>query len=222
MDNMSIQIDFSSYMTVDGYLCPNAVPSGTVRGADNEPCFTSEYYIIKQKNNDLSTTDIIKYLSLIQGCINSDGYLTRAPGDTTLGNPDNSFGVYAGLVVLNQTLPVKYYWELLRMPQLYFTSLCASKSVKWYKPWQWPLHVISAVIIALSCMNTDTNNTDARRLSWLLIQATKPYSFLCSLASKIWFKRLHKDYANGLKDVYGIYYYPQGLNNNPYSKWVIE
>ena len=51
----------------------------------------------------------------------------------------------------------------------------------------------------------------------------KKTSLMCWLASKIWMWRLKKDYPNKMNDVAALYYYPQDLDQNPYSKyWVSE
>lgn len=219
---MSVKDDFSSYMTMGGYLCPNQVPPCTVRGCDNQPLFTSEYYIILQRNSQLIDSDIVKYKTLIESCVNSDGYLTRAPGDDSLGNPDNHAGVYAGYAQLAIKVPFKFYWQLLRQPQLYYAHLVNKLSLLSYiflYPLLIPLEIISAIVILTSCIGTDPGSTDPRILSWCLIQATVNRSFLCRLASKVWYNRLHSTYSNGMNSVAGTYFQPSGLNNNPYSTY---
>jgi hypothetical protein len=71
-------------------------------------------------------------------------------------------------------------------------------------------------------MGVPTNETDPRLLGWHLQDCLKKVSLSCYLASLIFMWRLKKDYVNGIKDVASIYYYPQGLNQNPYSKWWVS
>jgi hypothetical protein len=217
---MSITSDFFPYVDGNGLLCPNPVPPGTIRGSDNGTCFTSEFLLeLIPQETSVPPGTASTYFAAIQRCVNSSGYLTRAPGDTTLGNPDDHYGVYAALVAYDMPPFFKFYWQLLRMPQLFFASRCAEGAPKWYKPYYWPLAIITAVIIGVSNINDSTSDSNSRRLAYLLTVATIPYSFLCRLATKVWTKRLLKDYPNGMKDVYGVYFQPNGIGNNPYSKW---
>lgn len=66
------------------------------------------------------------------------------------------------------------------------------------------------------------DDTDARKLAYITWQYLKTKSWAWNLAYKIWCWKLLKDYKNGMKDVYGIYYkYP----DHPiitYSKPIIE
>lgn len=219
---MSIVDDFRPYIDANGLLCPAPVPAGTIRGSDNGPCFTSEFLLeFMPQQSNVTFGESSAYFGAIQKCVNSDGYLTRAPGDTTLGNPDDHYGVYAALVTYNLPPFFKFYWQLIRMPQLFFASRCAANEPKWYKPYYWPLAIITALVILLSNINDSASDTDSRRLAYLLTVAIAPYSLLCRLATKVWHKRLLKTYPNGMKDVYGVYFQPNGTGNNPYSKWSI-
>jgi hypothetical protein len=69
----------------------------------------------------------------------------------------------------------------------------------------------------LSCIDTATDNTDARRLAWHLGNNVSKVSLLNWIAYKIWLTRLKKAYPNEMNGVAAIYYQPQG--NNPYAKW---
>jgi hypothetical protein len=109
-----------------------------------------------------------------------------------------------------------------RQFQMIFAALCASGIHKWWKIWHLPLALYTALVITVSCIGAQLDDYDARRLSWALIQATKEDSFLCRLASKIWYRRLHKDYPNGMRDIASGYYNPHGLTENPFAKYWIE
>ena len=134
------------------------------------------------------------------------------------------------LTFMDSTTPGKLgNWDafMFRQPQLIACMVSAAFPSLW-NPIHWLARIsahlfywYAAVVIALSCMNTPTSDTDARRLAWHLIEATAPTSMLCWIASKIWFKRLYKDYPTGMQGVAAIYYQPNG--NNPYQKyWVTE
>lgn len=214
---MSIQDDFKPYVDGNGLLAPNVVPSGTKRGSDNGPMFTSEYFITLFYNLE-PMVGKNSYQNLIALCIGEDKELHRAPGDSSPDEVDDYYAAYSAHVTLEIVPQFKLPVRLWRQPQLLYASLCARKDP--FRILSYPLAVFTAIIIATSCMFTPVSNTDARRLSWHLIEATKHYSQLCYWASKLWFKRLHKDYGpSGMKAVAGIYYEPKGLNNNPYSKY---
>lgn len=208
-----IREDIKPYLTVDGFVCPDVVPPGTVRGCDNQPYFTSDYYMLLARLKMAGSADAVKYSWLITGCIGDDKELHRAPDDESSDEVDDYYGVYAALVQFNTISGTfKLPFRLWRQPQLLAASLCASKSVKFYHA---PLFLIAALVIATSCINTPIYDSDSRRLCWSLIQAVSPFSWMCRLASKVWTRRLNKHYANGMKDVMTIYFGP----NHPIAKY---
>lgn len=74
----------------------------------------------------------------------------------------------------------------------------------------WPLYAYTAIIIFTSCIGVDPNNCDARRLSWHLVQATRPVSLLCRFASAFWYHRLYNTYGlSGMRNVAAHYYKDQ-------------
>lgn len=216
---MTIKNDFASYLDGNGLLSPSPITSGVLRGSDNGPMFTSEFYIILDKNKALDSKDVKTYTAKIADCI-SGNELSRAPGDTTLDAPDDYYGVYSGFVTLGIkptfNLPVSLY----RQPQLLFAALCANYGR--VALLAFPLTIYTALVIATANMLDPPEESNNRRLAWHLIQATAPFSMLCKLASKLWYRRLRKNYPNGMKDVAALYYLPHGLNNNPYSTYWID
>lgn len=208
-----IRSDIQPYLTVDGYVCPSQVPQGTIRGCDNQPYFTSDYYMLLERLNLSGSGDMAKYSSLINSCIGSDKELHRAPNDVSPDEVDDYYGVYAALVqYCSMVGKFELPYRLWRQPQLLAASLCANKSVKFY---HFPLFFIAALVIATSCINVPTNDSDSRRLCWSLIQAVSPFSWLCRLAAKIWTIRLYKHYPNGMRDVMTTYFGP----NHPIAKY---
>jgi disulfide oxidoreductase YuzD len=81
-----------------------------------------------------------------------------------------------------------------------------------------PLMLYTSIVIATSCVNAPASNTDARRLSWLLIQSVKTKSWFCRLVSKLWYNRLYKVFPNGMKDVAKEYY----RDNHPFQRYWID
>lgn len=223
---MSVRDDFLEYWDGNGLVAPNPVPAGTKQGSDNSPMFTSEYYIMLKKNNQIIFQDLRMYPILIKSCIGLDNELHRAPNE--LDQPDtvdDYYGVYSGMKNLHLKPTFKLPLRLWRQPQL-AAAMISAKFPSFINPVDFcirlvamPLFLIAAITLLISCINTPIDNTDARRLSWHLWQATKSTSLMCYLAGKVWLKRLYKDYPNGMKGVAAIYYKPSP--DNPYSKWWI-
>lgn len=119
----------------------------------------------------------------------------------------------------------KISWKsfLWRQPQLLYANLCAANKTHRLNIFQWPLAIYSAGTIAISCMNLKPGESDAPRLNWLLIEATRYDSWLCNLASKIWWKRMRKFYGvetnrEAIRKNASIYYGEE----HPFTKYWIE
>lgn len=109
---------------------------------------------------------------------------------------------------------------LWRQPQLIGAFLAAASKPTWlskaaFKIIGQPFFLCAAISIAVSCRGTPVSDTDARRLSWLLIQSTAPASWMCRWAAKGWYERLYNDFERGMKDV-AVVYYQAG---HPFSKY---
>ena len=247
--SMGIREDFQSYFDGNRLLSNQPVLPGTVRASDNGICFSSEYLATLKKNNAISDIDIAQFLNAIKKCIDSNGLLNRAPNDSDLEGPDDYYSLLNALFEIKETSIARgFLWNmfryfgsfdntnpgkwttqscLIRQPQLFCAIVNAAFPSLW-NPFHWlirllahPFYLAAAITIAISCYNTPTDQADPRRLSWSLQNHVKKRSVWCYLASLIWKRRLKKDYPNQMKDVAGIYYFPKGLNQNPYSKWWI-
>lgn len=117
-----------------------------------------------------------------------------------------------------------------RQPQL-MAAMISAAFPSWLNPLHilirtlaFPLYLVAAVSIFISCINTPANSADPRRLSWHLLQTVCPVSLMCKFASLFWYHRLYSVYGQaGMKGVAAVYYQPKGMNANPYSKyWVSE
>lgn len=219
---MSIQDEFKPYKDGNGLMAPSPVPLGVMRGSDNGPMFTSEYFILLERNEQAGPEDDLAYINSIKSCITPNGYLHRAPDDPTQDAIDDYLGVLAAFEELG--LPVslgsrfRLPLPLWRFPQLVYVYLL-NKGVP--SLLMFPLIIITAIILATSCLGTPINQADPRRLNWLLWQATKRKSRLCDLSGKSWYKRQQKAYGSEqvMSRVAGYYYQPYGLDMNPYSKY---
>lgn len=190
------------YIDGNGLISPNLADAKHQRSSDNSVLFASEYIVLSLKLG----YPVDKRLDAIQACIGSDGELHRAPGDTTPDAPDDYYGAYASYVSLNIVpkfhLPIRL-WQ----PALLFASRCAQQDFKRYKPYYIPLALLTAFIIGFSCMNAPKDQSTPRILAYLLTQATKA-SLLCRIGTYFFKRKLLKDYPEGMKSVYGIFFEP--------------
>jgi hypothetical protein len=211
---MSLRSTIASY--VDGNNLVMSYPYDGVykRGSDNGTMFTSEYYILLKRVGELLPTDKIEFMTKMSQCI-VDNTLHRAPDDLSPDVTDNYHGVLAACKQLGvKSIPwmiIKHPWQVLRLGQAQILAMAwAGTGLPAFL--FFPFFVYSALVIATSCINVDAGDSDSRRLSWLLIQATAGSSVLCWLASKLWYRRLFKTYPRGMQDVYDLYYQPKGVH----------
>lgn len=247
---MSIRDEIESYIDGNGLVAPNLVDPGSGAASDNGPMFTSEYYIILAKSGLLTEADKQRFNILISQCIDKNDMLNRFPINqpSRQEGPDDYLGVLNACKHLGITdIPRKFLFTtlihlgflnneneelfslrsfLIRQPQLLATMFSAAFP-SLFNPLHillrllgFPFYLIAALVIALSCINTDPYDTDSRRLSWHLLQITKGTSLLCKLASLLWYHRLHNDYIDGMRSVATIYYHPQG--QHPFSRYWID
>lgn len=236
----------ADYTDGNGLVSPKPCSPMLRSASDNGVMYTSELIIMLVYDNQ--KIPALPSIAL-SSCI-SDGLLYRHPvaqGGQQEG-PDDYYGLIAALKVskspytaarilggvikyrgfLNNVNPGVKTWDsfLIRQPQL----LCAMITAAFpsmvnpmhylVRLFFFPLYVYTALIIATSCLFAPKTDTDARRLSWLLVQTVKNTSILCKLASLIWYRRLYKHFPGGMKDVAAIYYQPPG--QHPFAKYWID
>lgn len=236
-NNMSLRDEIEQFREGNGLIAPQPNPTHIDRTCDNGVMFFCEYYILLKRNGLLTIGDIQDFEGQLQRCMVKPGLVARVPGDTGYEAPDDYYALYAACVelecyelgkeVLNWGLSHEgsfnthepNLWTtdtfLWRQPQLYFANLCAANEVNVF---HLPFALISSIIILFSCLRANPQDADSRRLAWLLVRATSPFSWLCRQASKIWFKRLYKTYPNGMKDVAKLYYNP----SHPFIKYWVD
>jgi hypothetical protein len=248
--SMGIRDDFSNYIDGNGLNTPLPGTWTTDQnGSDNGPLFTSIYYILLNKNGQLTDQDKLSYASKINQCIGSD-LLNRVPvgQNDGLEGPDDLYGTLSGCIELGNTEiprkllwgcikykgslyntdPGKWQWQAFLIRQLGLLAAMVSAAFpSLVNPLHWlvrlichPLFIFSALVIGFSNMSENVTDTDTRQLTWTLQNNLKKTSLWCWLASKVWFWRLKKYYGPSLmKSVAAVYYSPNGLDKNPYSKW---
>lgn len=115
--------------------------------------------------------------------------------------------------LLNLFRGPRYYWNN-QSPQLFcftgwfgrspgfmaYLKLCAGKPL--YIGWLWIL--IGQFIGSFS----DTSDTDATKLPYILWQLLKDKNYFWRMAYKLWCWKLMRKYPNGMQDVYARYYDP--------------
>jgi hypothetical protein len=226
------EIDFS-YTDMYGLVAPRRVDFKE-RGSDNGVLFTNLYYGLLKQLKQGRIEDWEKWKALMRTCFNQDGVLCRVPGDTGQEGPDDYLGLLYGCTVFrdiefprklvdigyqhygcfNNSRTTSFSWVscLWRQPQIYTAMLAASYKLRLR---HLPLVIYTALLIALSNRRSEYGNSNDRQLNWLLIQIMSPESWLCRLASKVWFRRIQATYKRGYKDVLAIYY----GEDHPFTKY---
>ena len=217
---MTIREDFAPYRDGNGLYAPNPVSPNEMRGSDNGPMYLSEVCLILKANGEFGP-DLRNYFEYaISKCIDTE--LRRAPGDTAPDEIDDYLAVANAIINLEAEIKLPLPFRLYRFPQVIYAVRIANKKTSRWNPLDWCLASYSGLVILLACGNIPRWEADQRRLTWHLIQATQKQSMLCKWASNIWFAKLHSEFANGMRDVAGMYYQPLGLDNNPYSKYWVD
>lgn len=227
-----------AYTDADGLVSPQATQPNQNNASDNGVLFTSDYYVLLARLGQLNDVDYINYSSLIRKkCTTMVGLLNRGPDNTNQEAPDDYYGLFSacqslGLEILpsqiiqygwdnwgnyNNVNPGKFTWVsfLARQPQLICAAYAAARSAPL---WIYPLRVYTAIVIATSCINAPVGDTTSRRLAYHLINTMSPVSEICRIAAKIWFRRLLKDYPNGMQGVNDIYFGP----DHPLAKYMVK
>lgn len=253
---MSIPKDFSDYIDGNGLMTPEPDTSRNqasgLKGSDNGPMYTGEYYVILAKQGVLTDYDKNIFITNINNCIDSNGILNRVPRGQTDGQEqcDDYYGVLNACIHLaNTSIPRTLLWAtlskfgflnnvpgtpnngdnwLIRQPAL-IPSLVSASFPSLSNPLHWftrllflPGYILTAVVIAIACRGDEVSSTDSRRLSWHVMQINKKVSLLCKLTSFIWLKRLYKDYGPLGMRAVAAIYY-NPKNTNPYAKhWITE
>ncbi|CAK9253121.1 unnamed protein product [Sphagnum jensenii] len=249
---MALRDEILPYVDGNDLVAPNPVSPGTLKGSDNGPMFTSEYFIMLLKLGQLIPSDTNDFQNRIGQCVNAAGMLCRVPASQDDGQEevDDYYGVLNGCKqmentsiprtllwslikhfgVMNNENPGQFQWRalMIRQPQLVACMVAAA-----FPSWKNPLHILAralchplffyaAICTLIAGMTAPTSDTDTRRLSWHVWQCTKGVSLLCWLAGKVWLNRLYKQYGPTGMKAVAAIYY-QPHPVNPFSKyWVTE
>lgn len=237
---MSLREQIAPYGDHYGLISSAPVAPGVLIASGNGVLYTSEYYIMLARSAKVQLEDSSQMMRILGACIDNNGLLHRQPVAVPTSNteaPDDYYGILAACSTWGWTSPAKGFlralWRykgclndvspgtwtsqsfLARQPQLVAAMIAAAYPGKTLKERlirlaAFPLFCYAALVIATSCIRADKSDTDARFLAWLLIQSVSPVSFLCNLASKVWFRRLYATYGweLGMKAVCSLYFSP--------------
>ena len=216
---MSLKSEMQNgYITATGFVSPSKGGS-----SNNGVLYTSEYYLLLLLNGELTEDDAAKYEDVMMCCFKQPGLLSRSPDGSGGGEgPDDYIGLAAGADAMAPELAkdvLKYGYNHFGAfnnedPSKWTTKSFLWRQIQLYSCFKWaagehpnPLfRFYTALSIALAGWRKPITDTDARILSWLVIQVAEKKSFMCWVAAKIWRKRLLKDYPNGMRDVAALYY----------------
>ena len=223
--------ELKAYTNKEGFIGPTPC-AGLGRICDNHLLFTAEAYLVGDRINTGTDWTIIYRMKFLQDKFNlPNGWFSRYPGDPGYDlSPDNLLGYltlctkeqaqalldYATLYDGNIQIytPTWTQWGasfIFRQPQLLCATLAKAGKLSRFNPLHWLLTLYTAGVILVAGMGEDPcQDQDSRRLSYMLIKIVQDYSLLCTLASKVWWGRLKKQYGmEGLRLMYSRYFSPE-------------
>lgn len=238
---MSLKEDIKAYTDADGLVAPRLVNPGETNASGNGVLYLGEYMAILSRIGELTMSDKIKFHDIITSCMPvSRGLLHRSPTHEGQEGPDDYVGLLVGCAItknvqiaqwvidfgwkhygfFNNEVPGtfkrkdgSFNWSafLVRQPQLIALAYWAAGRQPIL-----PLRIYTAFSIALAGRGKPVGDTDSRTLAWMLCQVAASKSWICSIAAKIFEKRLKKDYpVSGMKGASQIYF---GADH-PFSKY---
>lgn len=194
---------------------------GEKGSSQNGVMYTGEFIVILNRLGELTPALKDYWKQRIEKCELHPGHIIRYPGSTEVEGPDNYHGYLAAAKLCDPSRAKAFLWYGLTHFGLYPTSeKITIKDFMWRFPQLIPMALMAAglpvgpfrAIFILTLMlhvwsNTPTDNQDARRLGWLLIQTWDGKGLLSKWAVKKWQDKLMKEYpVDGMKEVYHRYY----------------
>jgi len=231
---MSLKSEIISYLDKDGLVTPAINVDST-----NGVMYTSEYIIALIRNCEATDDDKSNYIAKMMQCMPKPGLLQRnQQNDGGQEGPDdylalaaaldeigtNSSRGCASLVAryalqhfgfMNNVNPGSFSWAAFLVRQLQLDAVTLWAAGYLVGPF---LRIFCAILIL--CSNRGSvSGTTPWRLTWLMVQVASRHSWLCRMASKVWYKRLYGVWGpTGMKAVNSVYFQP----THPLSKYVID
>lgn len=236
---MSLRTEIeSNYVDANGLVCSRPCLPVEVNPTGNGVCYSGEYQMNLKLRGEQFPIDAASFKTNILKCMPVLGLLSRGPGQPDIESVDDYYGFAAGCAATGNTAlaqtVIDYGWKhwgtfdnvnvgkwsfkclLWRQPQLMVALYASAGQAPW---WMLAHRIWAALVILFSCKNAAPNDADSRRLAWLLIQTAAPKSWLCKLASKVWFNRLKSQYGNnGMSKAVAGYFSP----DHPLTKYYVD
>lgn len=227
---MGLKNEIQPYLDSDGLVMPGLGAPST-----NGVMYTGEYMIALCRSGQATDADKVSYCVTIGRCMPTPGLLQRNPENTGgQEGPDDYYSLAAALdeigaeltaknVIwyglhhkgsLNNIRPEEFRWNAVLGRQIQLDAVMFWAAGYFVGP---IMRLYTALVIALACRGT-VAGTDPWRLTWLLVQVASRHSWLCRVASKVWYKRLYKTYPDGMKGVNALYF----QKGHPLAKYVID
>lgn len=239
---MSLRNDIKPYLDPNGLVTVNPYKTPD-DSTGNGVLYLSEFVTICELTGEIDIVDDLDsdYHAAIQRCMPvAYGLLHRSPTHQDQIGPDDYIGMFVGAWAtrkpylaeatityalshfgfLNNEVPGTYRkrdgrfnWSafLVRQPQLIAAAYWAADKKAPIFTTLW-----TAATIALAGFRTDLGNTDSRILAWMLSRMAREKSWLCKKATKVFERRLLRDYENGMKDIFTKYFNKE----HPLAKYV--
>jgi hypothetical protein len=201
--------------------------------------YLAEYIVIQYLSKELSNDDYDHFTAALIACEKEPGRLDRGVSPDQEG-PDDYLGVLVAAYItvcpdvaediidygwkhfgfFNNEQPGtfthkdgRFNWSAFLARRL--ELVCLAYWVAQKRPIL-PLVIYTALYIFFNSRNTDLMDASPRFIGWMLIQVAKQKSWLCKLATKIWERRLMKDYKAGMKTVSAVYFGAE----HPFTKYI--
>ena len=239
------------YQDAIGLVAPAKCPPAAHNPSGNGICYLGEYMMILHRRHEMDDQLAAEFIRTISACMVQDGLLERGIlWEGEIESVDDYYGFAAGCVATDNDglaeMVIEWGWRhfgsfndkdkhgwtfkswLWRQPQLMFALyMAAKKGPSWYKPWTWWLlpHLLWTIgVLYFACSLAAPTNWDSWRLTWLLATATEG-NWLCRMAAKRWYTRLHKafpgnpDEPGGMRQLAQEGYYEKG---HPFSRYWVD
>jgi len=207
------------------------VPRPGDSSSDNGALFTTEYYLILQRLNLLSSEDKDRYHALMSQCLTLGGLPLRKPGDNSLDGPDNMIALAVGSkafscdfaeriikygkttfphYVYNQPNPGKFTfsaWLGRQVGLIGFVKMCAGQKA----------NIIERLALYVGFYITSRlpkESTSDKLLAHIMIEQL-PNTIGARFVKRQWNSYIKKMYG-GVGGLTAIYF---SSPNSPFAKW---
>lgn len=232
---------FKNYIDADGWVMDS--PAGA---SNNRILDTAEYYMLLALSGELEGNDKLDAYRLFQSCSIVPGLFNRTPPAGTPHGDQQGHDDYIGLAAASLMLGLPFAKDIVAYGKKSLWWFNNEKpgtlqSVKGGINWKaffgrYPADICHLYIcandpdqpppyltriawaIALRLSGRGNTDTDARTLSWIMIQAYEKSDFkypALDSAVKAWKERFAREWPGGMRDVQHVY---RADKNHPFGK----